>query len=123
MAAVTIPASLLAEASKVAHQEGITVDQLVADALRQRLEQRRRGQFEAEARAFEAMHAHLLKKYRGQFVAIYNGQVVDHDPDKKALYKRVRHRYGRTPVYFQQVTKDVLPTFRQRSPRQVGLQR
>lgn len=123
MAAVTIPSSLLAEADKIAHQEGITVDQLVADALRQRLKQRRRDQFQAEARAFETMHARLLEEYHGQFVAICNGQVVDHDPDKKMLYRRVRRRYGRTPVYFQQVTEETLPTFRLRSPRKAGLQR
>jgi hypothetical protein len=122
MAAVTIPSSLLAEANEAAQQEGITVDQLVAEALRQRLKQRRHDQFEAEARAFEAMHARLLKEYHGQFVAIYNGQVIDHDPDKGALYKRVRRRLGRTPVYFQQVTEDILPTFHLRSPRKARLQ-
>ena len=123
MATITVPPDLLAEANRVARQDGISVDDLIADAVRQRLKQHRREQFEAEARAFEAMHAQLLSEYRDQFVAIHGGKVIDHDTDKVALYKRVRARYGRTPVYFQQVTDQVLPTFHIRSPRKPGLQR
>jgi len=123
MATITVSPDLLAEADQVARQEGISVDDLIADALRQRLRQRRREQIEAEARAFEAMHVQLLSEYRDQFVAIHDGKVVDHDTDKAALYKRVRARYGRTPVYFQQVTAQVLPTFQIRSPRKPRLQR
>ncbi len=123
MATITISSDLLAEANRVARQNGISVDDLIADAVRQHLKQHRREQFEAEARAFEAMHTQLLSEYKGQFVAIHGGKVIDHDTDKAALYKRVRARYGQAPIYFQQVTDQVLPTFHIRSPRRPRLQR
>jgi hypothetical protein len=37
-------------------------------------------------------------KYEGAFVAVYNHQLVDHDIDQIALYRRVRERYGNTAV-------------------------
>lgn len=110
MATITVSPDLLAEADQVTRQDGISVDDLIADTLRQHLRERRREQIEAEARAFEAIHVQLLSEYRDQFVAIHDGKVVDHDTDKAALYQRVRARYGRTPAHFQQVTaKSCLP--------------
>ena len=32
-----------------------------------------------EVEAYQQMHPQLVEKYAGQFVAIHNGQLVDHD--------------------------------------------
>ncbi|MBI4769485.1 MAG: hypothetical protein HY784_03490 [Chloroflexi bacterium] len=85
--------------------------------MRQFLKLRQQEQFEAEARAYEAMHESLLGKYRGKFVAVYQGRVIDADADKRALIARVFARYRRSPVYFQQVTEEKIPTVRIRTPR------
>jgi hypothetical protein len=37
-------------------------------------------------------------QYRNQFVAVYQGKVVDHDPNQRELYIRVRQRFGAEPV-------------------------
>ncbi len=58
----------------------------------------------AESEAFRAMHAELLQQYRGEYVAVHNGEVVDHDEDICALNHRIRARYGRRAVLLQQVT-------------------
>ncbi|HOU13261.1 MAG TPA: hypothetical protein PKZ84_09085 [Anaerolineae bacterium] len=36
--------------------------------------------------------------YLGEYVAVLKGQVVDHDPDRRALAIRIRRQYPGTPV-------------------------
>ena len=52
----------------------------------------------AETQAFWAMHDELLRTYPGQYVALYQSNVVDHDEDVSRLEKRVRERFGLLPV-------------------------
>ena len=37
-------------------------------------------------------------QYRNQFVAVYHGTIVDHDPSRRELYLRVRQRFSAEPV-------------------------
>jgi prevent-host-death family protein len=55
--------------------------------------------------AFRRLLPELLKTYKGQFVAIYRGGLVDADPDRVALVQRTRNR-GYRPVYIQKVTPE-----------------
>jgi hypothetical protein len=43
--------------------------------------------------AFTALHAELVKRYLGQYVAFYEGQLVDHDPDPIVLLARIRTQF------------------------------
>lgn len=50
-----------------------------------------------EVAAYREMHPSLWRDYPGQHVAIFGGELVDHDPDPVALLQRIRHNYpGRT---------------------------
>ena len=51
-----------------------------------------------ETEAFWAMHEELRKPYAGQYVAVYRGNVVDHDGDVSRLERRMRERFGLLPV-------------------------
>lgn len=42
----------------------------------------------AEA-AYRAMHPDLLKTHFGQYVVVYNGELIDFDQDGTALYLRI----------------------------------
>jgi len=53
------------------------------------------GKLGAELAAFERMRADLLEKYRGRFVAIHRGQVVDDDCDEFSLGARIEERARR----------------------------
>ena len=35
----------------------------------------------------------LSDKYLGQYVAVYRGELIDHDVDQVALYLRVKEQY------------------------------
>ena len=52
----------------------------------------------AEQAAWFAQPAGKRRRYGEDYVAVYHGEVVDHDPDQRSLYLRVRARYGRIPV-------------------------
>jgi hypothetical protein len=116
---ITLPSRMLEQAQKVAQREGVDVNELITTAVEHYLEEQWQASFEAESRAFERMHQQLLPHYRGQFVAVYGGQVVDSDPDKKNLARRVYERYGPAPIFFQQVTDEPMRTIHLRSPHRV----
>ena len=44
------------------------------------------------------MHDELVKRYQGGHVALYRGEVVDHDEDASHLERRVREQFGELPV-------------------------
>ncbi|MBC8448082.1 MAG: hypothetical protein H8D78_10045 [Chloroflexi bacterium] len=72
----------------------------------QAMEEKRRqdlGAFEQERRAFERLKPELLRMYRDQWVAIYQGNVVEVGQERSQVLDRVYDRFGYVPVYVQQV--------------------
>jgi hypothetical protein len=59
----------------------------------------------AEQRAFERQRGQLLRRYKGQYVAVYGGRVVDHDSDDGALACRMFAKLGDVPFYIARVEK------------------
>ncbi len=51
-----------------------------------------------ETEAFWTMREQLRAQYSGQCIALYQGNVVDHDVDVSRLEQRVRERFGLLPV-------------------------
>lgn len=74
-----------------------------------------------EMAAFAALHRSLKDRYLGHYVAIYEGQLVDHDVDREALYRRIAARYPDRFVWLAPVADEPVPTLQFRSPRLVGL--
>jgi hypothetical protein len=60
----------------------------------------------AEERAYYKKKAHLLQRYEGQFVALYQGRVVGHGPDDEGLALRMFEKLGDAPFYIQRVDKE-----------------
>ena len=59
-----------------------------------------------EEMAFQRLHPELVQRYLGEFVAVLEGKVIDHDIDQVALYKRIRQRYPKQFVLISPVTKN-----------------
>ncbi|MFP4394315.1 MAG: DUF5678 domain-containing protein [Anaerolineales bacterium] len=70
-----------------------------------------------EQAAWYALPAEEREGYQGEYVALHQGQVVDHDADQRALYIRIRERYGRAPVPILPADQEQPPTFVIHSPR------
>lgn len=72
---------------------------------------------ERERSAFLVLHDQLKKRYLGQYVAIFDQQVVDHDAELKLLYQRIRQKYPDEFVLIRRVEANPEPVYHFRSPR------
>ncbi len=70
-----------------------------------------------ELQAFEQQRPSLLKEYQGQYIAMHQGQVIDHDVDLRVLHQRVFARLKHTPVLLKRVTAEPERELVFRSPR------
>lgn len=73
-----------------------------------------------EEAAYRAMHVELWQKYPHQHVAIYQGELVDHDRDAATLYLRMRRQYPGEFVLMTPVGPKAEEEYRLLSPRLVG---
>jgi hypothetical protein len=74
-------------------------------------------QISVEQRAYERQHLELLERYRGRYIAMRQGQVIDNDDDKIALSRRIRKQYGNQPVLIKLVQSDPMESYHIRSPK------
>ena len=59
--------------------------------------------FWKEVAAFNLMGQQLIDEYYGQYVAVYQGNIVDSDPDEGELALRFYRTFGYVPVYIHKV--------------------
>lgn len=103
-----MPEPLVREAKAVAARRGITLAELVREALRGVVGEAAHPEDERaldeSVRWYRANHGRLLRRYRDQYVAIEGRKVIDHDRDFDALARRVFARLGNRPVFMPKVT-------------------
>jgi len=114
---ITLQQRLVEQLEQVAVQRSVEAKELVETAVRAYLRQMEREKIKAEAEAFCSMHAELAEKYLGQYVAIHDGKVVDHDEDFQTLHSRIRQLFGRQPVLLRQVEVEPERVLTFHSPR------
>lgn len=56
---------------------------------------------EQEIASFERLQAELSQHYGGQYVAIYQGEVVAHGPDRLMLTEQVYAQFGAVPCFIE----------------------
>jgi hypothetical protein len=116
---IKLDAELAESLKRASAQQGISVEEAIQDLARKYVREARDKIINQEFDHYLAMHADLKAKYLGQHVAIHEGQLVDHDDDPMLLVRRVRGRFGQTPVLITQVEEKPIPEFIIRSPRLV----
>ena len=52
------------------------------------------------------MQANLVAQYPSEYVAVHQGQVVDHDPDVVCLEQRIAERWGEVAILIAPVTDE-----------------
>ena len=67
------------------------------------------GKWQREFEAFQRLLPQLLTQYSGQYVAVHDGQVVDHGPDEIALALRFFAQHGNVPIHVGLVTAESAP--------------
>ena len=103
MDAIILRPDLRETLEKNARQEARSVDDIVNEAVERYLHEQQLAKLDTEILAYESMHPELRQKYLGQWVAVHEQKLVDHDSDRAALYRRVWAKYGRTSVLIRQV--------------------
>lgn len=56
---------------------------------------------EHEIASFERMQAELSRRYGGQYVAIYQGEVVAHGSNRLMLTEQVYAQFGEVPCFIE----------------------
>jgi hypothetical protein len=114
---IQLPEELYEAVRKRAAAQQKTPDTLVAELLSAQIEttetSEKAAAFEREIAAFERLKPALLEQYAGQYVAIYQGQVVAVGDNRLELVKQVYSRFGQVVCYVEEVTSD--------APRQVRI--
>ena len=114
---LAVSAGTMTRLKTIAAEEGATPQDLAEKAILRFLRFETRRKIQREDNAFCAMHAELRGRYPDQYVAVYRGKVVDHDPDQLALFRRVEERYPDVPVLIRQVAPEQEEVYTFRSPR------
>lgn len=98
MAVLQVSEDLVQTIQNEATTRGLTIESFLHGAVARERTLSDRRKIEREQGWWLSLPLSERAKYEGQYVAVHNHQLVDHDLDKIVLYKRVRARYGNTAV-------------------------
>ncbi len=117
MPTVTVNPRLYKQLEEAAHIQQSSLDDIADEAFRLYLWEQSRSKIAEESASYRLQHDALKTKYLGEYIAMREGQVVDHDPDFSILYGRIRQRFGQTPVMITRVEKEPETTLTRRGFR------
>ena len=103
---VTVETELYNRIEKTAQEHQANVDEILNQAIRRYLWELDRRKISEESKFYRQRHAELKEKYLGQYIAMHDGQVVDHDPEFQILRRRVRQQFIHTPVMITLVEEE-----------------
>jgi len=115
-----VPKDLVRELKARAARQGLTLTALATYALTRAVGSEPQDDLqplEADMAWYEAHKPQLLRRYRGQYLAIVGGRVLDHDVDFSAPAARVFAKVGVRPVFMPRCVADEIVHLR--SPRLV----
>jgi Arc/MetJ family transcription regulator len=95
---LVIEPQLYDRVAQAANEHKIGMDRLLTEAIRRYLWELDRKKISEESLTYQRRHAELKAHYLGEYIAMCDGQVVDHDPNVAVLRQRVHQRLGRKPV-------------------------
>ena len=98
MAILQVSEELIGEIRDEAETRGLAVEEFLRAALQRERTLANRRKIEREQEWWLGLPLSERARYEGEFVAIHEQKIVDHDKDERGLYRRIRARYGQTPV-------------------------
>lgn len=116
-----VPKDLVRELKAQAARQGLTLTALATAALTRALgkaPQEDLKPIEGDMAWYEAHKRQLFRRYHGEYLAIVDRRIADHDPDFDALAARAFAKFGVRPVFMPQCLEDE-QVVHLRSPRRV----
>lgn len=98
MTVLTVSDELAREIRDQANERGMQVEDLLKKAIRRERTLAERKKIEREQIWWLDQPLAERAKFSGQFVAVHEQALVDSDANNDALTRRVRARFGKTPV-------------------------
>ena len=83
---------------KEAQARGKSVEDFLKSAIQRERSFAERQKIEEEQGWWISLPLSERAKYEGEYIAIHEKKLVDHDKNETKLYARVREKYGKTPV-------------------------
>ncbi len=117
---IALGAALIERVRKAAEWQGITLEQAVEEAVLNYVGHYCLEKVKRERAAVESLKPELLKKYRGKYVAVHNGEVVEAATDLRSLRSKVFARFGYTPMLHKLVSAEPDRVIMVRSPKVEG---
>ena len=117
MLTVALKPDVAEQISQIAGESKMETEAVVDTAVRAYLRKRAEEKIRAEQKKFNEQKESLLVKYKGEYVAVHNGEVIDHDPSIGELHRRVHTSLGRIPVLLKKVTDEPDRVLVFRSPK------
>ena len=118
---VTIPSQLYKRVQFVAQKQRRPVNDVAQEMLEQGLLSLEslvtNPEKEREKNAFRRLHTALLEQYIGEYVAIYGGELVDHDANQAELVARIDKKYPDLFVLIRPVRQGPEIVYEHRSMR------
>ncbi|MBI4641763.1 MAG: hypothetical protein HY731_13790 [Candidatus Tectomicrobia bacterium] len=78
----------------------------MATLKRQKVQRSSEEPLVAEEQVFRQKLTQLLRRYKGQFIALYQGRVVGHGKDDEELARQMFEKLGDVPFYIARVEKE-----------------
>lgn len=116
MLTVTLDEITTKELERLARVRSVDSTTLAREAIRTHLRAIAQATMDEEIRAYVRLHPTLLADIPGDYAAIHQGQIVDHDEDQLALLARIEEKYPGIPVLIRQVTPLAEPEIKVLSP-------
>lgn len=100
---VHLPEHLLTPLQQIATEQGSSIDTIVDQIVTEYLRAQRHEKLMAEMEIFQEKHEELFLEYTGQFIGMYQGEVLGHNQDGGALYKQLHKKFGDLPILIVEV--------------------
>lgn len=121
---LNIPQATYRKAMLFANEQDSDVEQLFVDAIRERFEpfplDEQHDQMQREIAAYQQLHPMLVQTHLGDYVAVYQGKVVDYSTELDEIADRIDENYPDQVVLVRQVQSTPNPVLRFRSPRLIS---
>jgi hypothetical protein len=117
MTAIELSPRLLNPLQLLARQQEASVEEIVEGLIDRFLREQRHAQLLQEMERFRQQHSQLLPQFRGKYIGMLDGQVLDSDADGGALHTRLTRQYGELPILIVEVTDQPEQEFKRLSRR------
>lgn len=106
MPTITVEPELYERIEAAAEENQADTEQIAKEAFKLYFWEQNRRKISRESSEYRKQHSEIKKRYLGQFIAMHQGQIVDHDSDFQPLFERIRASFGNTAVMIKKVEEE-----------------